>query len=221
MAAGLPLPGAVWAGSAGMAEPLAAALSPRAPVPQPLPERGRGPHLVVVGSASSVSRRQLDELRRDPGVLLIRISPKVLLEGPGAPGWRPASRSLVAAIGRPGKDVVAAAIDPEAMVDPANGPRLAAGARPADRAAAAPLRDPWSPPARDGPQSAGRHRRHGLNVLREIEPGIPLSALEGHGLPVATKAGSFGNPRSLARCIEVLRTLPLAPRELSGASLPE
>jgi uncharacterized protein YgbK (DUF1537 family) len=219
VAAGLPMPGAVWAGSGGMAIPLAAALSPRPPVGQPAPTRGPGPLLVVVGSASSVSRRQLEELRRDPGVILIRISPKVLLEGPGAAGWRPASRSLVAAIGRPGKDVVVAAIDPEAPVDPANGPRLAA----ALGQLIGPQLSRFSALVATGGETARNLLEavgvRSLLVERELEPGIPLSSLEGRGLPVVTKAGAFGSPQSLARCVQALRALALAPHAVSGASV--
>jgi uncharacterized protein YgbK (DUF1537 family) len=220
VAAGLPMPGVVWAGSGGMAIPLAAALSPRAPVAKPAPTRGPGPLLVVVGSASSVSRGQLEQLRRDPGVILIRMSPKVLLEGPGAPGWRPASRSLVAAIGRPGKDVVVAAIDPDAPVDPANGPRLAA----ALGQLIGPQLSRFGALVATGGETARNLLEaigvRSLLVERELEPGIPLSSLEGNGLPVVTKAGAFGNPQSLARCVQALRALPLARPGVPGATLP-
>ncbi len=219
-AAGLTMPGAVWAGSGGMAIPLAAALSPRPYAPAPVPQRGPGPILVVAGSASSVSRRQLEELGRDPGVIAIRISPAVLLEGPGGPGWRPASRSLVAAIGKPGKDVVVAAIDPEAPVDPANGSRLAAAlgkliGPQLSRFGA--LAATGGETARSLLEAAGGHS---LKLQREVEPGIPLSSLEDNDLPVITKAGAFGDPLSLVRCVEALRALPLAPKGVSGALPP-
>jgi uncharacterized protein YgbK (DUF1537 family) len=219
-AAGLPMPGAVWAGSGGMAIPLAAALSPRPPVAKSAPARGAGPLLVVVGSASSVSRLQLEELRRDPGVILIRISPTVLLQGPGAAGWRPASRSLVGAIGRSGKDVVVAAIDPDAPVDPVNGPRLAA----ALGQLIGPQLSRFSALVATGGETARNLLEaigvRSLLVERELEPGIPLSSLENNGLPVVTKAGAFGNPQSLARCVQALRLLPLAPHGVSRASVP-
>jgi uncharacterized protein YgbK (DUF1537 family) len=220
VAAGLPLVGALWAGSGGLAIPLAAALSPRAPAARPAPRRGAGPLLVVVGSASSVSRRQLEALSGDPGVAPVRISPKVLLDGPGSSGWRPASRSLVAAIGRPGKDVVVAAIDPEAPVDPAHGPRLTA----ALGQLIGPQLSRFGALAATGGETARGILEavgaHSLRLEREIEPGIPLSIVEGSGLPVVTKAGAFGGPLSLARCVQALRALPLALTGVSGASLP-
>ena len=127
VAAALPMPGVVWVGSGGLTIPLAEALSPgRATGPEAVRRRA-GPTLVAVGSASSISREQLAVLDRDPGVLTLLVPPRVLLEGPEGPGWRPASRALVAAVGKPGKDTVAIAIDPAAPIDPGAGPALAAG----------------------------------------------------------------------------------------------
>jgi D-threonate/D-erythronate kinase len=47
----------------------------------------------------------------------------------------------------------------------------------------------------------------GLRVRGELEPGIPFGSLEGgiwHGIPVVTKAGGFGTPRTL---LDVVRPL--------------
>ena len=124
----LPMGGVrVWVGSGGLTIPLAKALSPgRAAEPGAVTRRA-GPTLVAVGSASSVSRGQLAVLAEDPRVLTLRVPPRVLLEGPlEEPGWRPASRALGAAVGKPGKDTVAIAIDPDAPIDPGAGPTLAA-----------------------------------------------------------------------------------------------
>ncbi len=218
-AAGLGMTGVVWAGSGGLAIPLAAALAPGAATAAPSPARGPGPVLVVVGSASSVSRDQLDALRGDPGAILVRIAPQVLLDGPGSPGWRPASRSLVAACGKPGKDVVVAAIDPDAPFDPVNGPRLAAalglliGPQLARFGA---LVATGGETARSVLEAAGVHS---MRVEHEVEPGIPLSSLDGRTLPVVTKAGAFGGPMSLLHCVDALRALPLASAGVSGASV--
>ena len=218
-AAGLTMNGVVWAGSGGLAIPLAAAVTPRPAARRPAPVRGRGPLLVVVGSASSVSRRQLEALGHDPGAGLIRVPPQVLLDGPDAPGWRPISRSLVAAIGKPGRDVVIAAIDPDASFDAVNGPRLAT----ALGRLIGPQLARFGGLVATGGETA-RHVLeaggvHGLCVEREVEPGIPLSSLEGRHLPVVTKAGAFGDLMSLVRCVEALRALPLASTGVSGASV--
>jgi 4-hydroxythreonine-4-phosphate dehydrogenase len=219
VAAGLSMAGAVWVGSGGMAIPLAAALAPEVAAPRLQAYRRRGPHLVVAGSANSVTHGQIAELARDPGVILVKIPPAALLAGPDGPGWRPASRALAAAVGKAGKDVVAAAIDPDAPIDPVNGARLAAAlgalvGRQLSRFGS--LTATGGETARGVLQAAGAHS---LRMEREIEPGIPLSILEDQGLPVITKAGAFGHPQSLARCVAAMRALPLASPAQSGASV--
>ena len=210
VAATLRQPGAIWAGSAGMASPLAAAMASGRPAPRPPVRRRPGPTLVAMGSASSVSREQLDVLAQDPRVQLLFIAPRVLLQGPEAPGWRPAAREVVAAIGKPGKDTVAVAIDPSAPLDLAAGPAVAAGlgallGRQIARFGAL---------AATGGETArsiiGGIGVRALCIERELEPGMVLSTLDGSGLPVVTKAGAFGDPSSLARAAEALRALPLA-----------
>jgi len=50
----------------------------------------------------------------------------------------------------------------------------------------------------------------GLRMLREVEPGVPLSVSAGaRQIPVITKSGSFGNRETLAHCVKVLRGLKL------------
>jgi D-threonate/D-erythronate kinase len=45
---------------------------------------------------------------------------------------------------------------------------------------------------------------HALQLLREIEPGIPLSvALGRQSIPVITKAGAFGSPAALRQAAEL------------------
>ena len=208
VAAALPTPGVVWVGSGGLTIPLAKALCPGpAPAPEPVTRRA-GPTLVAVGSASSVSREQLSVLARDPRVLTLFVSPDVLLEGPEGPGWRPASRALVAAVGKPGKDVVAIAIDPAAPIDPGVGPVLAAGlgalaGRQLGRFGG--LVATGGETARALLNAAGVHC---LDIRREIEPGVVLS--RAGALPVVTKSGAFGHEDSLVRAVEALRALPLA-----------
>jgi uncharacterized protein YgbK (DUF1537 family) len=46
----------------------------------------------------------------------------------------------------------------------------------------------------------------GLRVRGEVQPGIPLSSALGmSGLSVITKAGAFGDPTTLIRCIDAIR----------------
>jgi uncharacterized protein YgbK (DUF1537 family) len=208
VAAGLPMPGVVWAGSGGLTIPLARAIADGEASQPPPAARRAGPTLVVVGSASSVSRGQWTLLGRDPAVHTLMIAPQALLEGPEGPGWRPASRALVAAVGKAGKDVVAVAIDPAAPVEPGVGPVLAArlGAlvgRQLGRFGA--LAATGGETARAVLDAADVHA---LSVRQALEPGVVLSMAG--GLPVVTKPGAFGGEASLARAVQVLRALPRA-----------
>ena len=46
---------------------------------------------------------------------------------------------------------------------------------------------------------------HGLLLVREVEPGIPLSlGLGRQSIPVITKAGAFGSSAALLRCYKEL-----------------
>jgi len=208
VAAGLRLPGVAWAGSGGLTIPLARALAPGEPAAAPAAARRRGPSLVVVGSASSVSRGQWAALIGDPAVAALLVSPRVLLEGPDASGWRPASRALVAAVGKAGKDAVAIAIDPSAPVEPGAGPALAA----ALGALVGRQLGRFGALAATGGETAravlGAAGVQALGIRRELEPGVVLSMAD--GLPVVTKSGAFGGEASLIEALQVLRTLPLA-----------
>jgi uncharacterized protein YgbK (DUF1537 family) len=208
VAAALPLPGAVWVGSGGLAIPLARALSLVRIVEPETVTRRAGPALAAVGSASSVSREQLAVLARDPRVFTQLVPPQVLLDGPEGPGWRPAARALVAAVGKPGKDTVAIAIDPSAPIDPGASAALTAGlgalaGRQLGRFGA--LVATGGETARAVLAAAGIRC---LDIRRELEPGVVLS--QAGRLPVVTKSGAFGAADSLVRAVEVLRGLPLA-----------
>ncbi|HTF63259.1 MAG TPA: four-carbon acid sugar kinase family protein, partial [Edaphobacter sp.] len=76
----------VWAGSAGLAHqvPHAAGLSGRSRSFQQ-PRFADGPLLFVIGSMSSVSRRQAEVLEREVPIAGIHVSPSLLLAGPHAP----------------------------------------------------------------------------------------------------------------------------------------
>lgn len=48
----------------------------------------------------------------------------------------------------------------------------------------------------------------GMEILSEVEPGIPLGRIVGgsyHGLPVVTKAGAFGNADVIVKAVDVLK----------------
>ena len=51
---------------------------------------------------------------------------------------------------------------------------------------------------------------HSIDILREIEPGVPLGILRGQGAAsvfVVTKAGAFGEVETFARAVHTIRNL--------------
>jgi D-threonate/D-erythronate kinase len=210
-AAGITLgPAAVWAGSAGLAGPLAALLARSAPN-EPLPEarRRRGPVAVVVGSMSGVARAQIAALARLPGTRLVAADPAMLAAGAASPGWADAERALDEALAVAGDDgVVVATIGA--------GPADGVPGRPLCLALAhlvAPHAERIGGLVSTGGETAravlDRAGAAELRLAGEVEPGVPLGMAD--GLPVVTKAGAFGDERTLVRCVEWLRGLSLAP----------
>jgi len=198
----------VWAGSAGLARhlPSAGGLS-RAPLTRSTPPSAVGPALFVIGSGSAVSREQAERLASRSNTIMIRISPEVLIADEQSRQRRAyeleTGRALTA-----GRDV---AVFPDSAV------LLDASMRPLLTAALAALVQPFADKvgalvvtggetARTVLQAWGITR---LQLVDEVEVGLPLSVTSGWGreLSVVTKAGGFGGPDSLLRCLELLRVL--------------
>ena len=188
----------LWVGSAGLAEHVAERLAPP-PLAQPAPflEASHGPILVVAGSASEVTRRQLAALAARPGVAMITIHPTSLA------GARDSSAALNAGLD------CALAIDQctNHVTDPA---------RLADQLAAiaAEIAQQQRPGGLILTGGATAHAvcRHlavnGMRLLAEVEPGVPMGALVGgplSGTPVVTKAGAFGSERTLLHALDQLK----------------
>lgn len=214
----------IWAGSAGLARYLPAVTAARStkplpapPVLQPALSRGR-PLLFVVGSASAVSRAQIQRLSIEPDITTINVSTTVLHTGPRDPEWIAAEEALGAAL-RQGKDVIVL-LGSEEPVDLGEGLALC-------RSLAC-LVAPFAPLI-GGPVSTGGETARavlqaigvrGLRLIREVETGVPLSMSEGRVIeslvtqhqpverwdpfPVITKAGAFGTIDTLLQCRAVL-----------------
>jgi uncharacterized protein YgbK (DUF1537 family) len=204
-----------WAGSAGLARHVS-----RFAAPPGGPTRGEvgamrrgGPLLAVVGSMSTVARMQCATLAAEPGSQRVAVGPDSLLAGPPAPGWASAERALEAAIqAAPEGGAIVLTIDPEA--GPNGTPRRGVSAALARLAAAqvdriGALLATGGDTAREVLTLAGIAE---LILLGEIEPGVPLALAGGRHaarpLPVVTKAGAFGDARTLIRCVGALRGLP-------------
>ena len=204
-AASAPLgPNTIWAGSAGLARHLPAAIGIGHAAPAPSVAPADGPILFVVGSVSRVSRAQVARLQQDSEIELVTVPPAVLRAGPAHPDWLAQNQALDAAIGS-GRDVIAL-LGAEANVDLAEGLALCHAlaemvAPHAQRIGA--LVSTGGETARAVLLAFGTG---GLKLMGEVEPGVPLSVTEGpRALPVVTKAGAFGTPDTLAQCRATLR----------------
>jgi D-threonate/D-erythronate kinase len=197
----------IWAGSAGLAYHLPRAAGLRSELAAPTRLALMGPALYVVGSGSSVSRRQAQVLEAWPDVISVRIAPGVLLAGEELPEWRGHRAALERAFNA-GVDVLVT-VGAEGQVVSAQEPLLAAAlgelVRPFAGAVGALV-------ATGGETARAVFRAWGisqLQILGEVEPGLPYSAAIGwdRQLPVLTKAGGFGGPETLLRCREFLKSL--------------
>jgi 4-hydroxythreonine-4-phosphate dehydrogenase len=200
--------GTVWVGSAGLARhlPQAAGLdrSLRHLSEQPL---ASGPTLFVIGSLSGVSQEQVKVLSTAPDVISIVLPPEILLTGSQSPGWRKLDLKLQKAL-ETGRDAVVS-LAMESPIEMEKGPLLSAALARfivphADRAGA--LVASGGETARSVLEAWGVT---GLRLVGELEAGLPFSVTEKwkRQLPVLTKAGDFGSPRTLFNCCEFLRQL--------------
>jgi uncharacterized protein YgbK (DUF1537 family) len=203
--AGLAHAGTLFAGTAGLAQALAAQIDPRRFSPVDLRPEKAGT-LVVVGSLSSVSRGAADELARRQCVRTRRV-PADLLRAPHRAAELTQLGMDVARSLAGGEDVlveIAAEARPDLSAGPALVRALAASLEPARHAAggliatggetAAALLDGWY--------------FHAIRLIDEVAPGISLGvALGERRLPLVTKPGGFGDVRSLVSSLEALHRL--------------
>jgi len=190
----------VWAGSAGLIGHLldAADVSRQKPTP-PQPVLSAGPLLFVVGSLSSVSRRQAERLAKED-VVVLAIEAAMFNNS-----VRPAALAdrLAAALAA-GKDVLLLST-PQTALSPLDAGALSAA-----------LGDLVAPHAwrigglfaTGGETARAVLTGMGVTTLRpvaEIERGIPLSVAGGpRPFPVITKAGAFGEVWTMLNCRRVL-----------------
>jgi len=201
-----------WAGTAGLAGALASALTRDAAAGSVAPrpdERisfgGRGPdgpYLAVIGSATPTALAQADQLAAR-GARLFSIP-----AGDLAGGRLDLADRIRTAVG--GADTV---VRVDGGVDPAATDLVAAGLAAVTAPAAARSRLlvlTGGATARGVLAGAGVT---GLWLLAEPEPGVVVGAEPGTGRITVTKAGSFGDPRTLVRAVEAVRHTPKEPTQ--------
>lgn len=197
------LPGEViWAGSAGLARHL-----PRergAPAAAPDMPPADGPVLFVVGSTSTVSRRQAHALLADGDLRHISVSPTILRHGAASPDWAEAGARIAAAIAD-GCDTVVD-IGMEDAVDLRAGLALATALATLVGAAAGGIGALVATGGETARAVLTAMGATGLRLRGELETGVPLSVAVGmRPIPVVTKAGAFGTDATLCRTRARLR----------------
>jgi uncharacterized protein YgbK (DUF1537 family) len=194
----------VWVGSGGLAAALASVESPSISSHPQLP-RHSGGVLVVVGSLAESSRAQARLLVGDGMVEHVVVAPATLFAGCHDPAWSSALDRLSNGLGG-GRDVlleIALAPHP----DLAKGAILAAQLAEMVGQVAPKIGALVATGGDIACALLSRMGGHGIRLLDEVEPGVPLglSTLCGRSIPVVTKAGAFGDDATLRRCLERLK----------------
>ncbi|MCB9113384.1 MAG: four-carbon acid sugar kinase family protein [Caldilinea sp.] len=192
--------GALLAGAAGLARPLAERIG----------RRGAGEEygrvLVVCGSMQPVVREQIATLVREDGAFVIALDAAIIT---GQAAWQPWIERVVRRVaGAPAQAPIVLTSPPDARLAGQEGAVLA---RLADLAAAV-----MECTRVDGVVATGgstvralceRWEVSGIDLVREMAPGIPLGVMSGgpfDGLPLITKAGAFGDSGTLVAAVALL-----------------
>lgn len=196
----------IWAGTAGLARYMPAALGVEGkPAVEELP-RFRGPILMAIGSRKSLTREQTSEAECLGSFTTLNLAPDVLAAGCTTTQWIEQSFALSLALEKGEDVIVRIECDEDRPED--SGPCMALASLLAPH-----IRNIGALIATGGETARAillAANITGLRLVKEVEPAVPLSisvgALE---IPVITKSGSFGNRETLAHCVKVLRGLKL------------
>jgi len=204
----------LWVGSAGLAEALAEPLRLTSRLAR-APEDAApvGPVLLVAGSLSATTRQQVAAVAARPGVATVELDPLALLAG--ADGGRAESarcRGALRSALANGSDCVlavgAGGRNQNQNRDAADRIADALGSLAAGCARAYPL----GGLILTGGDTARAVCRHlgvtGVDLLSEVEPGVPLGRLVGQTAPrllAVTKAGAFGSEDTLVHALGRLK----------------
>lgn len=197
-------PHAFYVGSAGLAHALAGVFPAKPQQPLAATPHAGGA-LIVVGSLAAASRSGARALVAAGRVVHAPVEPETLLNS--ADGRAALGRRVAETLGA-GADVLVEIVMAEAAPDMSLGPRLAAGLADALQGAA---RKMSGFAATGGETAAAVLTRFGVNGIQladEIEPGVSLGLTLGAlAIPVATKAGAFGDEQSLIRIADRLAAI--------------
>ena len=191
-------------GSAGLAHALAELEADPSAETLRIPASSFGT-LIVVGSLAGASRAAARALQATGTVAHFPVAPQMLLSD-GDTGRAALAVAVRGRLAGGGDALVEISIDDRP--DMALGARLASSLADALQAAAPAI---GAFAATGGETAATMLSRFGVNGIRladEIEPGVSLGLTLGQlSVPIATKAGAFGDQHSLIRISERLRTV--------------
>jgi len=211
----------VWAGSAGLANELTLRRFGDGPVIRQAAPPMPGPVLILVGSVSTASRRQLDALLRRPDVTGIELESVAALTLDDREQAIEAVTALAEAAYRMRKDVVLySSGSPEDVTKAQDiGRRLGMGDNQVSDAISEALGETAARIVRSNrirnlvltggdtaKQACLRLGAGEIELIDELEPGVPLGRLYGaDDIYVVTKAGGFGSDDVLVRALELFQ----------------
>jgi D-threonate/D-erythronate kinase len=197
-------PNTFFIGSAGLAHALAGLEADHTVEALQIPASASGT-LIVVGSLAGASRAAARALEATGTVMHFPVTPETLLGHDGA-GRAALAAGVTARLAGGGDALVEITMD--SRPDMALGARLASSLAEALQTVA-PVVGAFA--ATGGETAATMLTRFGVNGIRladEIEPGVSLGLTLGQlSVPIATKAGAFGDRHSLIRISERLRSV--------------
>ena len=196
-----------WVGSGGIAAALAGVLpvAGRTAAVPALPRSTAGV-LLVVGSVAEASRNATARLVAEGAVAPFTVAPALLLAGPTEPSWAPLSAEIAASLEQGHDTLVQIAPDPGA--DLSRGAALAGALASLLVPAGIRMAGLFATGGETACALLTGLGVHGIRLLEEVEPGIPLGITQGAlRVPVMTKAGAFGHERSLLNSLARLHDL--------------
>jgi uncharacterized protein YgbK (DUF1537 family) len=201
----------LWVGSAGLAQHLVDALavgSTEAPLASTLCADA-GPVVLVVGSVSEITRKQLAEVEKHRGVLRVDLDPRRLFgAGEAAEAEIERSRAALERALDGGRDVALVAGSQRVNDQAAAGVAEALGSVAAECVRAHQLGGLIMTGGDTARAVCSRLSISGIDLVAEVEPGVPLGMLVGNTpvrLPAVTKAGGFGSASTLIHALDRLK----------------
>lgn len=196
----------LWVGSAGLAEQIPPVLGWNINAKEAAPPRiGQSVNPVVIaGSASAVTRAQVETYIESCGAFQIIVDPDAALADAGAEAGGKAAAALPE-LGRRGLVISCSRNRRSELAAKALSLTLGLITAKLIEAGADGLFLTGGETAVSACRALGAA---GMEILSEVEPGIPLGRIVGgpyHGLPVVTKAGAFGNADVIVKAVGVLK----------------